>query len=73
MPYRPGDPTVDIEARIEHTTPKAYLIEPTMTAKKQAWLPKSQTVEMTDADENGLRVFTVTKWWYEQAELDQDE
>ena len=70
MPYRPGDPTVEIEARIEVTTAKAYLIEPTMGEKLQMWLPKSQTVGMTEADENGLRTFTVTKWWHDRA---QDE
>ena len=71
MPYRPGDPIVEIEARIEVTTAKAYLIEPTMGSKQQVWLPKSQTVGMTEADENGLRTFTVTQWWHQRAELDE--
>ena len=71
MPYREGDATVDIEARIEFTTAKAYLIEPSMGAKSQVWLPKSQTVAMSDADENGLRVFKVTKWWHDRAELNE--
>jgi len=69
MPYRDGDPTVEVEAKIEVTTAKAYLVKPTMGPKDQVWLPKSQTVEMSDADENGLRTFTVTDWWYKQAEL----
>jgi len=69
MPYRAGDPTVEIEGYIEVTTAKAYLVKPTMGPKDQVWLPKSQTVEMSDADENGLRTFTVTDWWYKQAEL----
>jgi hypothetical protein len=72
MPYRPGDPTVDIEARIEVTTAKAYLIEPTMGTKEKVWLPKSQTVQMGEPDENGNRVFTVTEWWYNQAELGEE-
>ena len=72
MPYRPGDPTVTIEARVEHTTAKAYLIEPTMGKVKQTWLPKSQVVEMSDADENGNRTFEVTEWWYNQAGLNDD-
>lgn len=72
MPYRDGDPTVQIEAEIEVTTAKAYLIHPTMTVKKEVWLPKSQTVEMSEADENGMRVFTVTEWWYNRAELDEE-
>ena len=71
MAYRPGDPTVDLEARIEVTTAKAYLIEPVMGMKKEVWLPKSQTVSMSDADENGNRTFVVTEWWYNKAELDE--
>jgi hypothetical protein len=71
MAYRPGDPTVDLEARIEATTAKAYLIEPTMGTKEQVWLPKSQMVSMTDPDENGNRVFTVTEWWFFKAELQE--
>ena len=63
MPYRPGDPLVTIEARIEVTTAKAYLIEPTMGSKKQVWCPKSQIVEMSEPDENGNRTFEVTEWW----------
>ena len=69
MPYRPGDPIIDVEAAIEVTTAKAYLIKPTMGSKKEVWLPKSQTVEMSEPDEDGNRVFTVTEWWYKQAEL----
>ena len=71
MPYRPGDPTVEVEARVEVTTAKAYLIEPTMGKVQQTWLPKSQVVQMTDPDENGNRVFTVTLWWYDKADLDE--
>jgi hypothetical protein len=72
MPYREGDPTVEIEARIEHTTAKAYLIHPTMGSKKEVWLPKSQTVEMGEADENENRMFTVTKWWVDQSGVMDD-
>ena len=71
MPYREGDPTVELEASIEVTTPKAYLLHPTMGAKKEVWLPKSQTVSMTEPDENGNRVFTVTRWWHDRAELNE--
>jgi hypothetical protein len=71
MAYRPGDPTVELEARIETTTAKAYLIEPVMGKKDQVWCPKSQVVSMTDPDENGTRTFTVTEWWYQKAELDE--
>jgi len=71
MAYRQGDPVVELEARIEVTTAKAYLIEPVMGMKKEVWLPKSQTVSMSDADENGNRTFVVTEWWYNKAELDE--
>jgi len=73
MPYRPGDPTVEVEGRIETSTAKAYLIEPTMSKKTEVWLPKSQTVGMTDPDDNGVRVFTVTQWWYKQSGMEEDE
>ena len=69
MAYRPGDPTVDIEARIETSTAKAYLIEPVMGTKREVWLPKSQVVSMGEANEDGNRPFTVTQWWYDKAEL----
>jgi len=69
MPYRDGDPTMELEARIEVTTAKAYLIEPTMGSKKEVWLPKSQTVQMSDLQDNGMRTFTVTEWWAKQAGL----
>jgi hypothetical protein len=73
MPYRPGDPTVQVEAEIEVTTAKAYLIKPTMGGKDQVWLPKSQTVSMSEPDENGLRVFEVTEWWYDKSEIAEPE
>jgi len=71
MAYRPGDPTVELEARIEVTTAKAYLIEPVMGIKQEVWLPKSQVVAMSEPDENGNRTFTVTEWWYNKAEMDE--
>ena len=69
MPYRPGDPVVELEGRIEVTTAKAYLVEPTMGQKREVWIPKSQVVSMTDRDENGNCMFTVTRWWYDRAEI----
>ena len=74
MPYRDGDPTVQLEARIEATTAKAYLIEPTMGAKKQVWLPKSQVVQMGEYDtDTGLREFVVTQWWYGVSGLGEED
>lgn len=69
MGYRHGDPTEMLEAKVEVVTAKARLIYPTMGNKRELWLPKSQTVEMSEADENGNRIFTVTKWWYDRAEI----
>jgi hypothetical protein len=69
MAYRPGDPTVELEARVEVTTAKAYLIEPVMGTKREVWLPKSQVVSMGEADPDGNRQFVVTEWWYQKAEL----
>jgi hypothetical protein len=67
MPYREGDPTVELEAKVEVTTAKAYLIHPTMGPKEEVWLPKSQTVAMGEPDEHGNRQFVVTQWWARQA------
>jgi hypothetical protein len=40
-----------------------------MGKKTEVWLPKSQVVQMTDRDENGMVIFTVTKWWHDRAEI----
>lgn len=69
MVYRSGDPTVMLEAGIEVTTAKAYLITPTMGPKREVWVPKSQVVEISEADDLGNRMFTVTEWWFNKAEL----
>jgi len=69
MAYRPGDPTVEVEARIEVTTAKAHLIEPVMGTKREVWLPKSQLVSMSEPNDDGNRTLVVTQWWYNVAEL----
>jgi hypothetical protein len=69
MAYRPGDPTEELEARIEVTTPKAYLIEPVMGTMREVWLPKSQTVSVGEPNEDGNRQFVVTKWWFQKSGL----
>ena len=61
---------MEVEAKVVHSTAKAYLIEPTLGHKWEVWLPKSQIVGETDPDENGLRTFTVTEWWYKRSEID---
>jgi hypothetical protein len=60
MGYRNGDETVVIEARVAFSTAKAHLIE--MTLGGECWLPKSQVVDMGEADMDGNREFTVTLW-----------
>ena len=61
MPYRAGDETVVIEGVVEHTTAKAYLVEPTLGGG-QFWLPKSQVINKTEPDVDGNCVFTITEW-----------
>jgi len=63
MGYRAGDETHEFEGKIEFTTAKAYLVVPTM-GPAQVWVPKSQTVSMSEPDGEGNRVFTVTEWWW---------
>jgi len=56
-----GGPVEYFEARIEFETEKSYLIE--MTLGGRYWLPKSQTVAMSEPDIDGNREFMVKAWW----------
>lgn len=56
-----NDRSVEIEARIETQTKKAYLIVPTNTGN-QIWLPKSQTYDRNEIGD-GLWLFSVSQWW----------
>jgi hypothetical protein len=67
MGYRAGDETYEFEGKVEHVTAKARLVVPTM-GPAQVWVPKSQTVSMSEPDADGNCVFTVTKWWYDKQE-----
>lgn len=67
MGYRDGDATFEFEGRIEVQTAKAYLVFPTM-GPEQCWVPKSQTVSMSEPDFDGNRTFVVTKWWADKQE-----
>lgn len=49
------------EGRIEASTAKAILVEPTVGT--QVWVPRSQIVSQEEIDE-GLYVFVVTGWWH---------
>lgn len=69
MGYRQGDPTEMLEGKIETSTAKAYLVEPTYGNKREVWIPKSQVVGMTEEDQFGNRIFTVTQWWYDRADI----
>lgn len=65
MGYRPGDPTVTFEAKIEFKSAKSYLVEATLGGRY--FLPFSQIIgfpDLPDADENGNREFEVTEWWW---------
>lgn len=61
MGYGRNDRTYEFEARIEHKAPKSYLVE--LTLGGRYFVPFSQIVEMTEPDDSGNRVFTVTEWW----------
>lgn len=63
MAQRIGDEEHEIEAKVEHTTEKAWLVIDTMSGK-QAWLPKSQGRIVQDVDPDGNTLFAVTDWWY---------
>ncbi len=54
------DDTISFEARVEHTTAKAYLVYPTLGGEH--WLPKSQVYSMTQTDKHTY-VFEVSEWW----------
>ena len=58
------------EARIEHVTAKAYLIE--MTLGGRYWLPKSQTISMEPSDGDELFLFEVKDWWFNKKDPDFD-
>lgn len=65
MGYRPGDPTITFEAKIEFKFKASYLVEATLGGRY--FLPFSQIIgfpDLPDADENGNREFEVTEWWW---------
>ena len=68
MPYRPGDPTREIEGKIEFESEKAFLVIPTM-GPNQIWIPKSQIVDQSEPDGDGNIMFEVTEWWYGKSEF----
>lgn len=68
MPYRQGDETVAIEAKVEVTTNKAYLIYPTLGG--EYWLPKSQVASQSAPDGDGNVLFEVTKWWADKNNIE---
>lgn len=54
------------EARVEHSTPKALLVEMTLGGKY--WMPRSVILEQGQADENGNIEFCVKGWWWDKKE-----
>jgi len=61
MVRREPEEDFEFEGRIQVTTGKAYLVDPTMG--EEVWVPKSQVVNMEEVAK-GLFVFRVTGWWY---------
>jgi hypothetical protein len=62
MGERVGDEMVTIEAKVEHSTEKAWLIIDNMSGK-QAWLPKSVGKIIEDVDRDGNTLFEAKEWW----------
>lgn len=60
MGYRVGDETVEVEAKIEHATSKAVLIEPTLGDK--CWIPRSQIIQQSEPDGDGNVILIVKMW-----------
>lgn len=61
-----GDEEYELEAKVEHTTSKAWLVIDNMSGK-QAWLPKSQGRILRDVDPEGNTVFAVSNWWIKKS------
>ena len=62
MGYRDNGTEV-FEAVIQHKSAKSYLVE--MTLGGRYFVPfKCIVGDPSDPDENGNRVFEVTKWWW---------
>jgi len=62
MAERMGDEEYEIEAKLEHSTSKAWLITDNMSGH-QAWLPKSVGRVVREADEDGNILFAAPEWW----------
>lgn len=63
MSFRSGDEMVQIEATIEHSTAKAWLINDLMSGK-QVWLPKSVGTMLEEPDPStGNVIFNCQEWW----------
>jgi hypothetical protein len=62
MAERIGDELHEFEARVEHSTQKAWLVIDTMS-NNQAWLPKSIGRIVRDVDPEGLTIFAAPDWW----------
>jgi len=62
MGERIGDETIEIEATVERTSDKAWLINDMMSGK-QIWLPKSVGTIIQERDDQGHVLFNVKQWW----------
>lgn len=58
-----GDDMMEFDAKVEHTTEKAWLIYDNMSGY-QAWLPKSAGEMVSDGpDEDGNTIFRAPRRW----------
>jgi hypothetical protein len=70
MAFSRNEKTHEFEAKVEVTTAKAYLINPTIGKSK--WVPKSQVKSLSEPDEDGNRIFEVTDWWWKKQEEEEE-
>jgi hypothetical protein len=58
---------VELEARIETQTAKAYLLEFTNTGE-QCWVPKSQVYDRNQMGD-GIWMFSISEWFVKKENL----
>lgn len=62
MTYDDGNVEIQIEAKVEYSTAKAWLIIDNMSGN-QGWLPKSIGRIIEDVDMDGNTMFGAPRWW----------
>lgn len=64
--YKDEEEDFQFEGRVEHSTGKAILVDPTVGT--QVWVPRSQITSQESVSDDGVFVFRVTAWWYHKNE-----